>query len=176
MFSAGRCGRRDTGYMRGAIALKNTAQEICQFLHRACHERFPFPTASAFQPLDPFHVASLTISRLFVYRWIARRACFPSAMHPEPLVWMPPYVIFKHARKSLRVFANVHGVVTRADEVNLRLKTEPVFPSQVVPVNEHRDDCGTCVQRETRKASRRTGRDPEKIDKHALGRLRVLIG
>jgi hypothetical protein len=41
---------------------------------------------------------------------------------------MTPHVIFDYASEPLRVFANVHGIVTRLDQFNLRLKTEPVFP------------------------------------------------
>ena len=89
---------------------------------------------------------------------------------------MAPHVVFNNARESLGVFTDVCGVFTRADESDLRFKTKPVFSGSIVPMNKHRHDRGTGMQREPREARRRASRDAQKIDEDDLGNLGVLVG
>lgn len=89
---------------------------------------------------------------------------------------MTPHVIFNHTGKPLRVFTDVSGVITRASDFDLRLKAEPVFPKCEVPMEKPWHNRGPRVQRESSKTCRRASRDAEKIDKHALRPLRILIG
>jgi hypothetical protein len=63
-------------------------------------------------------------------------------MQPEPLIWMPPYVVFDYAGKTLRIFANVSYVVTGANEFDCGFKAKPVFAELFVPVKKPRDHGG----------------------------------
>ena len=113
--------------------------------------------------------------KLFIYRWLARRACFPPTVHPQPLVRISPHVIFDCFCESLRVLANIRRVVPCADNSPLGLKTEPVFAGLAVPVNEAGNDGGASVQGESSDSGRRARGNAKKIPKDAFRGLRILV-
>src|SRR5665213_3047255 len=59
----------------------------------------------------------------FVNRRVTRRARLPPALDPQPLVRITLDVIFDFAGESLRVLANVLGIIPSADQLHLRIKT-----------------------------------------------------
>ena len=97
-------------------------------------------------------------------------------MQPQPLIGIPPHVIFDDARKTLGIFANVRRVVTGSNELNCRFEAKSVFSELFVPVQKSGDDSRTGMQRETRQSRRRTRRNAEKINENAFGQQCIVIG
>ena len=83
-----------------------------------------------------------------INRRLVRRARFPPPVQPEPLVRIAPDVIFNHAGKSLRIFADVRCVVSGANQFDRRFKAEPVFPQRSVPVKKSRHHGRIGMERE----------------------------
>src|SRR5438270_882970 len=97
-------------------------------------------------------------------------------MQPEPLVRIGSDVVFNHAGETLRIFANVCGIITTASQLNCGLEAKPVFPQGRIPMKKSRHDRGPTMKGKSGEPRRCAGRSAKKIDKYTLGEQSVVIG
>src|SRR5665213_886586 len=110
-------------------------------------------------------------------RSIERRLAFgpglPAAVHPEPLVRMPPDDVFEHGGEAGGVLDGIGFGVAGGDERDLGQEVQDVFLFRFLPDEEAGDDGGAGLERDAGEARSGTGERTEEGYEDSLRRGHV---
>src|SRR5262249_8309071 len=103
-----------------------------------------------------------------IQRRLARRARFPTAMHPQPLVGILADVVFEDAVKERGVGESIGFTVAAAKQFQRRAELDAILAQHWIPDRKSWKPGSAGMERDTRDTDCRARRNPEEVCEHSL--------